>query len=143
MLKRTFQITGLVCAFSLCAFAQAKQQNLPQVQVNKVTIDSLKIGTACGSGAEVDCIDVQWTTKSIFGAAQLLFELSGSIGYESGSSSNNGTPVSNGAATTAKVSFFHSGSGSIKTATIKLKLFQRGLNGAKTLLAETTKTQAF
>lgn len=144
MFKRSFQLISFACALAFLAFAQSDAAQT-QVNPNSVTINSIKIGTS-GTGCtavETDCIDVQWTTKSPINTAQLLYELSGTVNYESGSSNNSGTAVNNGAATSAKVPFFHSGSGAVKVATIKLKLFQRGLNGAKKQLAESAKTQNF
>lgn len=155
-------IISLTLTLGLLVFSQFTQAQTPSVTPTPpaaqtpsashtpalaLKITSLKLAgeAVCPTTSETDCVTATWAIQpppSNFSG--LSYEVSGQMTYESGSSTNNGTPVNDGKATSALVKFFHSGSGSVKAVKITVKLFQQeGPLGRKKLLSEDTQTQRF
>lgn len=143
MFRRASIFTSLTFLVASLALMLPVQAQKPATPTAEITFIQNYNGTPACTEVETDCIYVIWKINNApADKSGFSFVLNGKLNYEAGSSFINNVTVENGNALSNLLKFFHSGSGTIKSAEITLKLFNRdGLQ--KVLVSQNTKMQRF
>ena len=137
-------LTFLVASLALMLPVQAQKPTPPSVEITNISLYAqYSQGQPCNPALEKDCIYVVWRVNNApADKTGFSFVLSGKLNYESGSSADISKTIDNGNALSSLLDFFHSGSGTTKSAEVTLKLFKRE-GFEKKLVSQVTQTKTF
>ena len=141
---RFINSTLLIASLALMLPVQAQKPTPPSVEITNISLYAqFSQGQPCDPAKEKDCIYVVWKVNNApADKTGFSFVLSGKLNYESGSSADISKTIDNSNALSSLLDFFHSGSGTTKSAEVTLTLFKRE-GFKKKLVSQVTQTKTF